>query len=169
MTKLAGIGVGVVLIALATACSSSDDDGATSGDTNAPATGATKDYAGVDAPAFCTVLTNCPSADPTATTSLGDCLVAYQALRFPPDCAQKLGSLTCTSTADDIDPNECFPPCTGTAFTCDGSHLTQCSSNSTELTVDCNALCTAAFVTWTGVCGTTFGTQTSPTPKCWCK
>lgn len=150
------------------ACSSSDDDsgstssssgGATSG---GAATGPTKDYIALDADKFCGFLT-CPGA--TATTSKEECLVNFKASRVTADCKAKLDTATCDSPAAILD--DCFPPCTGDAQTCDGSHITTCGGGKTYV-FECDGVCATQNKKWVGACGKTYQNQNATEDKCWC-
>jgi hypothetical protein len=110
------------------------------------------------------------------TGTVGECRVAFQALRTTPSCAGMIESASCDTLAS-IE-SSCFPPCgAGTEPTCNGTDtITTCADNGDgtggELfTFSCEAGCTAKGVSYTGTCGVTGPTgDSSPTGKaqCWC-
>src|SRR5690606_38239607 len=119
--------------------------------------------------AFCDQLIACAATQQTHE----ECTSTFGAMRVSSACVEASAAATC----EDLQSTEsetldvCFPRCdaAGTA-SCDAhGAVTQCSTAGRTLTLDCEAACVAGgFNAWTGVCGTTFEAQTSPTPRCWC-
>jgi len=143
----------ILFAASALACSSGSSGGG----------GATS--AAAAASQFCATATSCGQ-----TVSM--CQGLFSALLLSESCQQDLENVTCAQLAAPSPPawwSSCFPPCTGSGSTCNGdSTITICSDDATLL-VDCSGVCAAESLTYTGTCATSYGSQTSTTPKCWCQ
>lgn len=112
------------------------------------------------------------------TMTREDCVKTFKVLRVVPECADALNAATCEeSSAEDATSDDvCSTPCSvKDQRTCNGDGtMNFCvESESTrelyQFVADCNALCATKSLTWTGVCGTTYETQTNAQDTCWCK
>jgi hypothetical protein len=115
---------------------------------------------------FCAKVSSCGE-------SLAMCQATFDAVVVSSSCQQMLADISCADLTGPTTPawvTACFPVCAASSPpACTGNAtLTECDQGMT-LVLDCSEVCTAEALSYTGTCGTSFGSQTSATVKCWCR
>ncbi len=105
--------------------------------------------------------------------SIAMCQAVFDAIVVSSSCQQMLADISCADLAASTPPawfTACFPTCAASSPpACTGNTtLTECEQGMT-LVLDCSEVCTAEALSYSGTCGTSFGSQTSATVKCWCR
>ncbi len=160
---------------LSVACSDDDTAGAASGAGASSASGGASgaELVPIEVSSFCDRLANTCGAGITVE----ECIQNYTPMRVTSECVDAMASATCEDLLADesVSGNICFPSCSVEENTCnDDGTITRCFPAGGSLhafVMDCADVCASTDVApaWTGVCGKTYGQQTSELDKCWCE
>ncbi len=100
------------------------------------------------------------------------CIEVYAPFVLTDECIQAVNQASCDDHLQSPPPyfDTCFPPCMGTASTCQGDEITVCSQGRTKVSL-CEEVCKMSGKEYTGVCADQYGEEMSPTGQdmCWCE
>jgi hypothetical protein len=112
-------------------------------------------------------------------TTVDSCQTAMCLTVLSDTCVQTFQSAACEELSAEASPvaDACFPPCASDSAVCLNDTITACHASDDAPTefrtyvADCWTVCEYKDMTYSGVCGTTYQSQTSSTGQdvCWCQ